>query len=683
VDYGVLRHRLEEAGHGRAAAEWAIHRHVEAGRLVAEPGYSTATPGVVKNGEWVLKPHTSLSRDRERCRLWDTDALWEWWALNDRAPADARAPTDEISAPGPEPAPGEGADATPTAIPPYREGEDYPPATIAQWCRGLIETFHGFPRMALGHIPGGRDIINGWRTEGIKEPLASDIEACWAHARQAGLKRGGGRVPGLPSYPFRLSETCNFLDELAHYCDQLDRGVRNRLDEVSEPVTDVPDTPETGTDATSTVPATNELIQYPFPRPTADSLPPDLRKVTEDAWRLIGLADLLVFYLKSAADPTWSSPTRVVWDAGTPDERVVAEYPPLMSMDGDTAGGVLRELDQLYRSCSESVAPLRTELIQHGERFSDGRLHAPCAHDAALEYARHVRERVDLLARVACRETTPGREDGFLPPSRLRENWESVLRSLPGWFDKEPTWSGLQAALIREAVRVAAARVEQADRRGRPDTPDASTSERIRNWLVARYLCDPTPGRMAGEPVVLERAETLLEFLRGLGGDVLSAVESCRRVGWVEDLRVDIRESPDPTARLSHGLARLNLPLGNHRLIGIRAAVLVPVPARAEPPQAVDSGPPAKPVGPGPAARSGAAKTEGKNIDARMLKVMAENPESHGWSARQWADHLGCSPGTVKETRTWKERLRAVRAMHRADAAARQGKTKSPGEKPR
>ena len=60
---------------------------------------------------------------------------------------------------------------------------------------------------------------------------------------------------------------------------------------------------------------------------------------------------------------------------------------------------------------------------------------------------------------------------------------------------------------------------------------------------------------------------------------------------------------------------------------------------------------------------------KGKNIDARMLKVMAENPESHGWSARDWAAHLGCSDGTVKGTKTWRVRLKTVKATAAADAA--------------
>jgi hypothetical protein len=74
-----------------------------------------------------------------------------------------------------------------------------------------------------------------------------------------------------------------------------------------------------------------------------------------------------------------------------------------------------------------------------------------------------------------------------------------------------------------------------------------------------------------------------------------------------------------------------------------------------------------------PSAAQGNANrgTKGKNIDARMLKVMAENQESHGWSARQWADHLDCSDGTVKDTKTWKERLKAARAMAAVDHLGR------------
>lgn len=67
-------------------------------------------------------------------------------------------------------------------------------------------------------------------------------------------------------------------------------------------------------------------------------------------------------------------------------------------------------------------------------------------------------------------------------------------------------------------------------------------------------------------------------------------------------------------------------------------------------------------------------KRKGKNVEARMLKVIAEKPESLTWSASQWAQHLGCSAGTVKGTETWKERIASVRAAAKVDAAMRRKK---------
>jgi hypothetical protein len=78
---------------------------------------------------------------------------------------------------------------------------------------------------------------------------------------------------------------------------------------------------------------------------------------------------------------------------------------------------------------------------------------------------------------------------------------------------------------------------------------------------------------------------------------------------------------------------------------------------------------PAAPVPQAPEGRGRGAK--GRNIDAQMLKVMAENAESHGWSAREWADYLGCAKSTVVGTPTWRERLKATRATAAADAARR------------
>ena len=75
--------------------------------------------------------------------------------------------------------------------------------------------------------------------------------------------------------------------------------------------------------------------------------------------------------------------------------------------------------------------------------------------------------------------------------------------------------------------------------------------------------------------------------------------------------------------------------------------------------------------------RSAGHSPRGKNIDARMLKVLAENKESCGWTARTWAAHLACSDGTVKGTQTWKERLKAVRALKAVDAAQKMDRART------
>lgn len=78
---------------------------------------------------------------------------------------------------------------------------------------------------------------------------------------------------------------------------------------------------------------------------------------------------------------------------------------------------------------------------------------------------------------------------------------------------------------------------------------------------------------------------------------------------------------------------------------------------------------PAKPAG------------KGKNIDARMLKQLADDHSSASWSARQWAVFLECSDGTVKDTKTWKERLKAVRSLQAADSALTRSKLPPAGKR--
>lgn len=41
-------------------------------------------------------------------------------------------------------------------------------------------------------------------------------------------------------------------------------------------------------------------------------------------------------------------------------------------------------------------------------------------------------------------------------------------------------------------------------------------------------------------------------------------------------------------------------------------------------------------------------------VNARMLDTMQKRPESMGWTARQWATHLKCSPASIANAHAWK-----------------------------
>lgn len=123
-----------------------------------------------------------------------------------------------------------------------------------------------------------------------------------------------------------------------------------------------------------------------------------------------------------------------------------------------------------------------------------------------------------------------------------------------------------------------------------PSLPSAAHQERnevteppvaippvVRNWLVARYLSNPTPDRPdgpEGRGVVYERFEPFGEFLVNCGCDVLAVAEACHSAGWIDDLRADVEALPISEGVFPPGILRLGLPVGRHRLVGIRSAVL-------------------------------------------------------------------------------------------------------------
>lgn len=60
------------------------------------------------------------------------------------------------------------------------------------------------------------------------------------------------------------------------------------------------------------------------------------------------------------------------------------------------------------------------------------------------------------------------------------------------------------------------------------------------------------------------------------------------------------------------------------------------------------------------------AKVKGRGIDGKMWELVQRRPEARGWSAREWADALECSPSTVHGTGMWRS-LATVRAATKAE----------------
>lgn len=102
----------------------------------------------------------------------------------------------------------------------------------------------------------------------------------------------------------------------------------------------------------------------------------------------------------------------------------------------------------------------------------------------------------------------------------------------------------------------------------------------VRNCFAARYLADPTPGPWplpdgTGQaPIVFVPFAEFAAFVTGEGIDLLTALDAWRQAGWIEDVRVDLTPTVRPDSPPTDAIARLKLPPGRHRLVGIRPAAL-------------------------------------------------------------------------------------------------------------
>src|SRR5262249_9794422 len=102
----------------------------------------------------------------------------------------------------------------------------------------------------------------------------------------------------------------------------------------------------------------------------------------------------------------------------------------------------------------------------------------------------------------------------------------------------------------------------------------------VHNWLVAKYLSDPTPDHWrrteeaVPEPIVFVRSDDVAEYLLNAGFQLLPNLDNWKNAGWIEDVMADLTPTDNSSDSPPHCIARLNLPLGRHRLIGIRRIVL-------------------------------------------------------------------------------------------------------------
>jgi hypothetical protein len=72
-------------------------------------------------------------------------------------------------------------------------------------------------------------------------------------------------------------------------------------------------------------------------------------------------------------------------------------------------------------------------------------------------------------------------------------------------------------------------------------------------------------------------------------------------------------------------------------------------------------------------------KGKGKGINEKITRGLEKDADSYGWSAKKWADLLGCSVGTIFGCPAWKT-IMTARALREAERMTRQG-TYEPGDR--
>jgi hypothetical protein len=62
-------------------------------------------------------------------------------------------------------------------------------------------------------------------------------------------------------------------------------------------------------------------------------------------------------------------------------------------------------------------------------------------------------------------------------------------------------------------------------------------------------------------------------------------------------------------------------------------------------------------------------RTKSATVNERMAAKLLENPTRVNWTAKQWSETLGVTDAAIKQTTTWKNSIRAARALTAPDRA--------------
>jgi len=164
-------------------------------------------------------------------------------------------------------------------------------------------------------------------------------------------------------------------------------------------------------------------------------------------------------------------------------------------------------------------------------------------------------------------------------------------------------------------------------------------------WLQLRYLGRPNPERYlidgAAEPVVVVPLADLAGRLAAAGVPVVAGLDALRSAGWTYDMQVELRAVEGVGFVPADVLEHFPPGPGDHRAVGIRAAVVAARPAR---------------------------RRDKPTVDELLYRLLNDDRDFvMASSLRKVARRLGCSHPALLKSPAWK----AVERMREQERAAR------------